>query len=519
MERRVCKLTGCKQELSRSGFYRHRNPSVCPGRCTSQITNKSAGLQSQVEANPLTYTSTEVGPGTMMEADDMSSGGDVSDTEMDGTSSGEDVSGTEIDGMSSGEDVSGTEIDGMSSGEDVSGTEIDGMSSGEDVSGTEIDGMSSGEDVSGTEIDVNTGDGSEELNSADSDSKVPDPSTENLPKTTTEACTETGNEAEGSFHQSNAIIKAVCHCLLFFQLKFRIPDRGISFLLAFLKGFLTAILSLVPSSKTISELCKMLPHSLYTLRNITFANSKRASMDYVTCPKCCSLYQLKDCTIKSPGRASISERCSFIEFPNHPQKWRRSKCNALLMKQVKHGIAYKFLPWKTFWFQSISERLKGILERPGMLEMCNKWRDNESSSGKLSDVIDGRLWKDFKMVNNRPFLDVPNNIALALNIDWFNPYEHSKYSIGAIYFTILNLPQAERYKIENTIVAGLMPGPNEPKRINPFLKPIVDDLLHLWKGISVCGKDSYLCVLHCFVLFLIYQQHGKFVVFQDLKQN
>ena len=218
-----------------------------------------------------------------MEADDMSSGGDVSDTEMDGTSSGE----------------------------DVSGTEIDGMSSDEDVSGTEIDGMSSGEDVSGTEIDVNTGDGSEELNSTDSDSKVPDPTTENLPKTTTEACTETGNEAEGSFHQSNAVIKAVCHCLLFFQLKFRIPDRGISFLLAFLKGFLTAILSLVPSSKPISELCKMLPHSLYTLRNMTFANSKRASMDYVTCPKCCSLYQLKDCTIKSPGRASISERCSF----------------------------------------------------------------------------------------------------------------------------------------------------------------------------------------------------------------
>ena len=76
--------------------------------------------------------------------------------------------------------------------------------------------------------------------------------------------------------------------------------------------------------------------------------------------------------------------------------------------------------------------------------MCNKWRDNENSSGNLSEVIDGRLWKDFKMVNNRPFLDVPNNITLALNIDWFNPYEHSKCSIGAIYFTIFNLPRAER---------------------------------------------------------------------------
>ena len=45
-----------------------------------------------------------------------------------------------------------------------------------------------------------------------------------------------------------------------------------------------------------------------------------------------------------------------------------------------------------------------------------------------------------------------------------------------------------------------MPGPNEPKRINPFLKPIVDDLLHVWKGISVCGNDSYFvgAALLCF---------------------
>ena len=73
--------------------------------------------------------------------------------------------------------------------------------------------------------------------------------------------------------------------------------------------------------------------------------------------------------------------------------------------------------------------------------------------------------------------------------------------ISAIYFTVLNLPRAERYKIENTIIAGLMPGPNEPKIINSFLKHIINDLLHLQKGISVCGNDSYFvwATLLCFV--------------------
>ena len=82
--------------------------------------------------------------------------------------------------------------------------------------------------------------------------------------------------------------------------------------------------------------------------------------------------------------------------------------------------------------------------------------------------MDGRVWKAFQFRNNRPFLAAPNNICFALNIDWFNPYEHTQYSIGAIYLTILNLPRDERYKIENTILVGLILGPTEQKRMNCF---------------------------------------------------
>lgn len=65
------------------------------------------------------------------------------------------------------------------------------------------------------------------------------------------------------------------------------------------------------------------------------------------------------------------------------------------------------------------------------------------------------------------------NIGLALNIDWFNPFEHTQDSFGTIYLTILNLPREQRYKIVNTILVGLMPGPTEPKRISPFLDPLM----------------------------------------------
>lgn len=65
-------------------------------------------------------------------------------------------------------------------------------------------------------------------------------------------------------------------------------------------------------------------------------------------------------------------------------------------------------------------------------------------------------------IDGRPFLAVPNNVCLAINIDWFNPYDDTAYSVGAVYLVVLNLPRLERFKIQNVILAGMMPGPHEP---------------------------------------------------------
>lgn len=81
----------------------------------------------------------------------------------------------------------------------------------------------------------------------------------------------------------------------------------------------------------------------------------------------------------------------------------------------------------------------------------------------------------------------PGNLCLSLNIDWFNPYKETPYSVGAIYFVIQNLPRMERYKIENVLLVGLIPGPNEPKKnINFFLKPVVSDL----KVVPWCADEN-----------------------------
>ena len=58
--------------------------------------------------------------------------------------------------------------------------------------------------------------------------------------------------------------------------------------------------------------------------------------EYVVCPKCSTLYEASECSMVSHD-VLISKTCSYVEFPNHPQKRRRAACGATLMKKVKYG--------------------------------------------------------------------------------------------------------------------------------------------------------------------------------------
>ena len=101
------------------------------------------------------------------------------------------------------------------------------------------------------------------------------------------------------------------------------------------------------------------------------------------------------------------------------------------------------------------------------------------------------------------FLAEPGNLGFILNFDFFQPYDHLTYSLGALYMSVLNLPRNCCHEQENTILVGLIPGPHEPKRyINTFLRPLVADLIKLWSGVemriaSVNCTKKIRCALMC----------------------
>ena len=78
-----------------------------------------------------------------------------------------------------------------------------------------------------------------------------------------------------------------------------------------------------------------------------------------------------------------------------------------------------------------------------------------------------------------------------LNLDWFQPFKHTAYSVGVIYLTIMNLPRSVRFKRENILLIGILPGPSEAKHdVNSYMNELVTELNALWTGVTMNIQNS-----------------------------
>lgn len=267
---------------------------------------------------------------------------------------------------------------------------------------------------------------------------------------------------------------------------YNIPMTAIGYFLLFLHALLVVCSTLSPALRIIADI---VPKSVYSLKK-----AQGFLVDdftkYIVCPTCHSVYELSACLTNN----TEPSKCSHVPYPNHPQRRFRQKCNTVLFKDVilTDGTK-KHYPIKTYCFRSIKKSLKTFLDRKGFQNLCDAWKGRKRVPGTLRDVYDGRVWRDFQYIEAKgPFLELPRRYGLILNVDWFQPYKHSPYSVGVIYLALLNLPREKRYSKENVIIAGVIPGPDEPsKHINTYLRPIVDELNELWEtGFSYKGIDD-----------------------------
>ena len=112
--------------------------------------------------------------------------------------------------------------------------------------------------------------------------------------------------------------------------------------------------------------------------------------------------------------------------------------------------------------------------------------------------------RNFKWRDGSHFFSLERRYGLMLNVDWFQPFKRrSDYSVGVIYFVVMNLPRSQRFKFENVIIGGIIPSLESEPKLNTFLEPCVDELNGLWKGILLfyqpfsCSTKNSCCSTLC----------------------
>lgn len=243
--------------------------------------------------------------------------------------------------------------------------------------------------------------------------------------------------------------------LLEWQFRFRVSDSGLGQMLQLLNRF----------DVRVEGGRNTLPSSVHSLYSDLDLHQDDTFKSFAVCTECFKLHEI----------AVAPLVCKAIMFNGDACKGKvRQQSNIL----------------RTYVLNDIGRKLGDMFARPGFWNLIEHWR-NKPVDSDMSDIYDAAVWQQFQTVNGQAFLNEPGNVGLVLNVDWYQPYENASYSVGAMYLAILNLPLAVRYKPENVVVVGLMPGPKEPSMtMNTFLKPIVDQLLLLWDtGLSVGVAD------------------------------
>lgn len=181
-------------------------------------------------------------------------------------------------------------------------------------------------------------------------------------------------------------------------------------------------------------------------------------------------------------------------------------------------------PRKHFTYIPLIPRLRMLFKNKGALENlkyrgkfqpsprrgCNRHGQSKCyCPTSVADVFDGshycRLLDAKVLINN---LELPHHyfsdlrdIALGFSTDGFAPFKRRKHTAWPLILYNLNLPPEERFRKENIICLGVIPGPKKPHDADSFLWPMVEELIQLAAGIPIFDIDvSSMFLFHAYLI-------------------
>ena len=133
------------------------------------------------------------------------------------------------------------------------------------------------------------------------------------------------------------------------------------------------------------------------------------------------------------------------------------------------------------WYFPLIPRLKSLFMNKMNAKLMRWHKEERKEDNILRHPVDGSQWR--KVANDA------RNIRFGLSTDGMNPFgvQSNSHSTWPVTLCIYNLPPWLCIKRKFIMMPVLIPGPKQPGNdIDVYLKPLVDDLLLLWKEEGGC---------------------------------
>ncbi|KAF7367179.1 hypothetical protein MSAN_00977800 [Mycena sanguinolenta] len=197
----------------------------------------------------------------------------------------------------------------------------------------------------------------------------------------------------------------------------------------------------------------------------------------VLCPDC-------ECEIYRPQTRSLFRR-TFESAPEPTTSRDLDSEEAVIGSTSNKRQAHVVAP-----IQRLSDDLRHLFSRPGVVPAVNAWKSRKRSEQDLKCIQDGNVWNSIKGPDDKLFFfkgdsDKEIRLGVTFSLDWFGRKTSNygpSHSSGAMSFCIQNFENALRYRAENLLLVAMPPGPTEQtsKQLQSYLAMTVDELITLY---------------------------------------
>ena len=178
-------------------------------------------------------------------------------------------------------------------------------------------------------------------------------------------------------------------------------------------------------------------------------------------------------------------------------------------------------PWDTFDYLPITHRIKLFMSHPSYAKKFHQypyklWKSRQP--GILRDIWDGKLCDYLR--HTRLLDHKRGDLGFFFSTDGVKLFSRGYFAVWPLILVNYNLPPSERFKEENLIIFGVIPGPKQPNGMNSYLRPLIDEFKILEKGIEVW--DAILSaqrILHAYILVVGGDQPAREKLMGMMGQN